>query len=144
MGLVEETQTFLKDGELVFTYVRCAASYALAGASGRRENYSAYSKIEQLMQQLASFHGCAVRQIVAECKEESVAYRLLQILVICDVESVTQQGSLDLLGAACILAYILTELVLSVTCGLEPFFNSSISFKMSFLISRSPLAKIMR
>ena len=71
------------------------------------------------MQQLASLHGCAVGQVVTECKEESVAYRLLQVLVIGDVESVAQQGSLDLLGATCILADILTELVLSATSGLE-------------------------
>ncbi len=71
------------------------------------------------MQQLASLHGCAIGKVIAEGKEESVAYRLLQILIVCDVESVAQQCGLDLLGAACILADILAELIGTVTCGLE-------------------------
>ena len=42
------------------------------------------------MQQLATLHGCAVGKVIAEGKEESVAYRLLQILIVSDVESVAQ------------------------------------------------------
>ena len=79
------------------------------------------------MQQLTSLHGCAVWKVVSECEEESVTDRLLKILVICDVESVAQQGGLDLLGAACILADILAELIGTVTGGLEHGCHSALN-----------------
>ena len=101
---------------LVVFYKRCAYTQSFLLRTCRYETYSADTVVHQFVSQLTAGHT-----LVAYREVESVGNRLVEVLIVNHVESMTQEYFLQFMSTLAVNLYVVAEIVVSVACSLQQF-----------------------
>ena len=119
MCFMEQFCSVLQQINLMLRHLRCAGTQALSLTASNVKRDCTDAIIQQFSQQLAASHTW-----IAHSEIESVAHRIVHILVVHNFKTILRKNILSLFCTTAIFKNIVTEIVGAIVCGLQIAVNA--------------------